>query len=347
MIKVAIVGAGPAGSSCAYKLAQHGVHASIFDHSHPREKPCGGAISNAVEDLFPPLKEHPIEHSERNSMTVIAPSGRRIIVHFRNNKILGFSRARFDQYLLKLAVNEGANLIDEKVIGVERKHGWWKVRTESQSYDAKTLVGADGVNSMVRRNTIGPLSRRDKGICFGYLTKGLENENTIIKFLPAIKGYVWVIPRAENTSIGGGSTDIPRFHERARFYEVKKEVTAFVNKHYPQAEIVSEWTAMIPNIKDSKVFRIPIAGQDWMLIGDAAGHVNPISGSGIVYALLDGEKAADAIAENHPEVFNKLWFEAYGQSLIVDTKLRGWIYQRPLLELYCMYMKAGSIMPFA
>ena len=103
----------------------------------------------------------------------------------------------------------------------------------------------------------------------------------------------------------------------------------------------------MPNIKNTGVFRIPVAGSNWILIGDAAGHVNPISGGGLVYALLDGEMAADTIAENQPEMFNKMWFEAYGQSLVRDTKLRGWIYKRPLLELYCMHIKTGSILPFA
>ena len=342
MINVAIVGAGPAGSNCAYKLAQHGIYPSIFDHSHPREKPCGGLIfSDNAEDLVPSLKKHPIKYSERNSTNIITPSGRTITVHFRKFRMLGFSRSKFDQYLLQLAVNEGANLIDEKVSSVERKHGWWKVNTENQSYAVKTLVGADGVNSLIRRNTIGPLSNQDKGVCFGYFAKGIENENITMKFLPAVKGYLWVIPRGENTSIGAGTTEIRHFHE------VKSEVKAFVNKSYPQAEKISEWTALMPNIKNTGVFRIPVAGSNWILIGDAAGHVNPISGGGLVYALLDGEMAADTIAENQPEMFNKMWFEAYGQSLVRDTKLRGWIYKRPLLELYCMHIKTSSILPFA
>jgi digeranylgeranylglycerophospholipid reductase len=341
MINVAIVGAGPAGSSCAYNLAKHGIYPSLFDHSHPREKSCGGLVSSMVEELFPQLKQHPIEHSERNSMRLIAPSGRTITLDYRNGRMLGFSRLKFDQYLLKLAVNEGANLIEEKVLGLERKQGWWKVHTETKSYAVKMLVGADGANSLVRRNTIGSLSRRNRGICFVNLMKGLEKENMTIKFIPAFKGYVWVIPRAENTSIGGGSTDTRCFNE------VKNEVNAFVSKYYPQAEKISERTAIIPNIKDTKVLRIPIAGSNWILIGDAAGHVNPISGGGIIYALLDGEKAAEAIAQNHPEMFNKLWVEAYGQGLFRDTKLRGWIYKRSLLELYCMYMKVSSILPFA
>jgi flavin-dependent dehydrogenase len=171
------------------------------------------------------------------------------------------------------------------------------------------------------------------------LVKGLENENIMVKFLPTIKGYLWVIPRAENTSIGGGSTDL------TRFFEVKNQVNAFVNEYYPEAEEISERTALTPNVKDTNVLRIPLAGSDWILIGDAAAHVNPITGGGIIYALLDGEKAAEAIAEKHPETFNELWVKAYGQGLFQDVKLRGWIYKRPLLELYCMYMKMNSFLP--
>jgi geranylgeranyl reductase family protein len=339
VIKVAIVGAGPAGSYCAYKLAETGIYPSIFDYSHPREKPCGGLISGIAQDFFPFLKTLPITHSERNSVTLIAPSGKRRIIDLKEGKIIGFSRLKFDQYLLNMAVNEGADLIEEKVIGLERKCGWWKVRTQKQAYAVKTLVGADGVNSMVRRNIIGSLSKRDKGICFGYFVKGLENENITIKFSPTEEGYMWVIPRGEDTSIGIGSTRIHRYHK------LKNELDAFISNFYPQAEKISEWTALIPNVKSVKTLRNPIAGSNWILIGDAAGHVDPITGSGIIYALLDGKLAAEVIAEDPPERFNKMWIEQYGQTLLRATTLRSWVYKRPILEFYCMYLKFQSATP--
>jgi geranylgeranyl reductase family protein len=339
VIKVVIVGAGPAGSYCAYKLAEKGIYPSVFDNSHPREKPCGGLVPAIAQEFFPFLKALPIRHSERSTMTMIAPSGRRLVIGFRKGKVIGFSRLKFDQYLLSKAVNEGADLIEEKVIGVERKYGLWKVRTQQQSYAVKTLVGADGVNSMVRRNIVGSLSKRDKGVCYGYFVKGLENEDITIKFLPDKKGYLWIIPRGDDTSIGIGSSEI------GRYPELKNELDAFISKFYPQAEKISEYTALIPNVKDTKTFHNPIAGSNWILIGDAAGHVDPISGSGIIYALLDGELAAEVIAEGNPEMFNKLWIETYGQSLLRATKLRGWVYKRPLLEVYCMYMKVQSLTP--
>lgn len=341
MINVAIVGAGPAGSYCAYKLAEDGIFPRVFDFSHPREKPCGGLVPANAQDFFPFLKTIPIPHSERSTITMIPPSGRRMVIGFKKGKLRCFSRLKLDRYLLDLAVNEGADLVEEKVIGLERKYGWWKVRTQKQSYTVKTLVGADGVNSIVRRNTVGSSSKRNKGVCFGYFVKGLEKENITIKFLPAKKGYMWIIPRGEDTSIGVGSSEIRHASE------LKNELDTFVNEVCPQAEKISEWTALIPNVKDAKTFRIPVAGSNWMLIGDAAGHVNPITGSGIIYALLGGELAAEAIVDGNPDLFNKLWIEAYGRELQLATKLRGWVYKQPLLEVYCMYLKVQNATAFA
>ena len=339
MIKVAVVGAGPAGSYCAYTLAKQDVYPSIFDFSHPREKPCGGLIPAGAQDFFPFLKGLPIPHSERSAITLIAPSGRILVLGFRKDKIICVSRLNFDWYLLDTAMNAGADLVEEKVVGLERKNGWWKVKTRKQSYAVKTLVGADGVNSIVRRNIIGSLSRRDKGVCFGFFVKGLENEEITLKLLPEKKGYMWIIPRGEDTSIGIGSSEIWRYPE------IKNELTEFTRKFCPQAEKISQWTTLIPNVKDTKTLRTPIAGSNWIVIGDAAGHVDPITGSGIVYALLDGELAAKAIAEGNPERFNNSWIETYGQQLLRATKLRGWVYKRPLLEVYCMYLKAQSLIP--
>ena len=54
---VAIVGGGPAGAYCALTLAKKGIMPTIFDHSHPREKPCGGGISPPVLKKFPFLEQ--------------------------------------------------------------------------------------------------------------------------------------------------------------------------------------------------------------------------------------------------------------------------------------------------
>ena len=81
MIETAIIGAGPAGAYCAYCLAEKGIQPKIFDASHPREKPCGGFISSFAQEKLPFLNQIPIEHTVRNSIRFISPSGKQIISH--------------------------------------------------------------------------------------------------------------------------------------------------------------------------------------------------------------------------------------------------------------------------
>jgi len=333
MLEIAVVGGGPAGSYCAYCLAANSLYPVIFDHTHPREKPCGGLVTPFAQRLFPFLKTLPIKHGEKSKLHLISPSGRQVWLSTRKGKIRTFSRLKLDQFLVNMAVDKGAKLIKEKVIALERKKDFWKLKTAHRSYNAKILIGADGVNSLVRRRTIGPLSKVDKAVCCGYLVKGLEKEDITIRFLAHRKGYMWVIPRDDQTSLGIGTS------EASRSYGLRRELDTFIEQQYPQAKIISKWAALIPNVKNLKTLQIPVAGLSWILIGDAAGHVSPISGEGIMCALLDAELAAQAIVVNKPKKFNELWKEVYGSSLFIDVKLRKRLYTRPGLELYCKFLK--------
>jgi len=336
MLEVAIVGAGPAGSRCAESLAENGIYAVMFDHSHPREKPCGGLVSPLAQRFFPFLKTLPISHGKKNRLHVFYPHGRELSIPTREN-ILCFSRLKLDQCLVNMAVDKGVRLIRERVIDVERKIDFWKIKTALGVYNAKILIGADGVNSLVRRKIMGALNRRDKGVCCGYLVRGLEEEDIIIRFLAHRKGYIWVIPRDDHTSLGIGTSETSRSHG------LRQELDTFMKQQYPYVVKISKWTALIPNIKEFRTFQIPVAGPGWILIGDAAGHVSPVSGEGIAYALLDGELAAEAVAENKPDRFNRLWKEAYGINLLIDIELRKWLYTRSGLRLHSVFLKPHLI----
>jgi geranylgeranyl reductase family protein len=333
MLEIAVVGGGPAGSYCAYYLAGNNHYPVIFDHTHPREKPCGGLVTPFTQRLFPLLTKLPIKHGEKRKIRLISPSGRQVCLSSRKGKFRSFSRLELDQFLVNMAVDKGAKLIEEKVVALERKKDFWKVKTTRRFYHAKVLIGADGVNSLVRRSIIGPLRKVDKGVCCGYLVRGLEKEDITVSFSARRKGYMWVIPRYDQTSLGIGTFEASRSHG------LRRELDIFIEQQYPNVQIVSKWAALTPNVKNLKTLQIPVAGSNWILIGDAAGHVSPITGEGIVYALLDGELAAKAVIENKPEMFNKLWKEAYGTSLFIDVTLRKGLYTRPGLELICEFLK--------
>lgn len=286
-----------------------------------------------TQRLFPFLAKLPIKHGERKKLCLISPSGRHVYISSRKGKFRSFSRSKLDQFLVNVAVDKGAKLIEEKVVALERKKDFWKVKTARRFYRAKILIGADGVNSLVRRSIIGPLRKADKGVCCGYLVRGLEKEDITLSFSARRKGYIWVIPRYDQTSLGIGTFEASRSHG------LRRELDIFIEHQYPNVQIVSKWASLIPSVKNFKTFQIPVAGSNWILIGDAAGHVSPIMGEGIVYALLDGELAAKAIIENEPEMFNRLWKEAYGTSLFLDVTLRKRLYTRPGLELFCEFLR--------
>ena len=338
MIDVAIIGAGPAGSNCAYNLAQKGINASLFDSSHPREKPCGGMLGSSLKEYFSILENCSILHSEISSIQIISPSQVKWAIDISRNKLLGFSRLKFDQYLLDKAISKGINFISEKIVNIEKKPSSWKILTQEHSYMAKFIVGADGVNSLVRKSLVGPLNKNDLGACFGYNFEGIQTKDLIMKFLPNSAGYIWVVPRGDHTNIGGGTADISRFRE------LKRMVSTFAKTWYPRLKQISEWAALIPNIKDPKTFSTT-AGPNWALIGDAAGHVDPITGSGISFAMLDGELVADAIYNGNFSQYYKQWYENYGKDLILKVRMSELIYKRPMLELYCIYLKLLNSLP--
>jgi geranylgeranyl reductase family protein len=339
MLQTAIIGGGPAGAYCACCLTENDIYPVIFDPTHPREKPCGGLVTVLAQKWFPFLNRISIEHSRRNKIYFIFPSGNRVCFRLRD-WILGFSRLELDQYLVNRAVGKGAELIEEKVVALKKKGKLWQLKTAKQTYMAKFLIGADGVNSIVRREIIGPLSVKDKGLCYGYLVKELKDEELTIKFSPYRKGYIWVIPRALNTSIGIITTELSASHG------LKKELDMFIQQNYPHIKKISRWAALIPSVKDPEIFNTPLAGTNWVLIGDAAGHADPVSGEGIPFAILDGELAAQAVAENTPKQFDKMWKETYGMNLFRAIKMRKWIYKKPVLELYCKSLRfLNSVQP--
>lgn len=315
---VVIAGAGPAGAYCALQLSKKGVYASIFDPSHPREKPCAGGISPSVIEKFPVLEKF---------RSMGTPFGKLKIISCTNNEVLsaylenGFriSRRFLDEGILNMAIQNGAKIVKEKVIAIQKKGSLWKIKTNKGLISARNLVGADGVNSIVRRKTIGPISRGNLALTFGYMTTSLEKEKATIKFLSEIPGYIWVFPGNDSSNIGIGS--------ELRYGSIlKKLLDTFISSYCDQIGITSRYAAMVPSAKKPEFFSPPCAGENWILIGDAAGHVDPISGEGIIYALWGGKLAAEAIEKNNLKSYDNKWREEYGTNLIERCKNRDFFY---------------------
>jgi geranylgeranyl reductase family protein len=304
---VVIIGAGPAGAYCALELSKYGIFPTVFDHSHPREKPCGGGISPHVLLKFPFLEKFRSMGFTFSNFRIISCTNNQVMSKALEN---GFSISRryFDEGILNMARERGAKLIKEQVLGIQKKGRFWKIKTDKEFLSTKTLVGADGVNSLVRRKIIGPIANENLALTFGYKATTIAKEKATIKFLSEIPGYIWVFPGKNYSNIGIGS-------ELKYGNALKTILDDFINSHFPQIRISSKYSAMLPSARNPEFFSLPCAGRNWILVGDAAGHVDPISGGGILYALWGGKLAARAIKDKNPKSYDSLWRDEFGKNL--------------------------------
>src|SRR5215213_3337226 len=150
-MQIAIVGAGPAGSIAALRLARAGAAVSLFDPTHPREKPCGGGVTGRALDLIAdvidvstlPFVVATTANVEPPDTT--NPPARVALVDrgaVSASSLLVLSRAVFDRALLDAALNAGARLIAERVIDVTVGGDRQKpvIRTEPGVYAADAVL---------------------------------------------------------------------------------------------------------------------------------------------------------------------------------------------------------------
>src|SRR5262245_6953234 len=119
---VAVVGAGPAGAAAAFALARAGARVTMFDGSHPREKPCGGGVTARALDLVADaidVSRLPATTIDRVRFTS-ARSRTEAVVPLPAPALVVASRATFDRALLDAARGAGATLVESRVIDIDR-----------------------------------------------------------------------------------------------------------------------------------------------------------------------------------------------------------------------------------
>ena len=326
---VAVVGAGPAGSFCAWRLARAGHRVSLYDPSHPREKPCGGGVTPGAFARWPELAELRAAGRPAHGVRLHAPHGGTVAVELAS-PIEIFSRRVLDSLLLERARKAGAELRPERVKRVRAERGAVELELGSgERARHEFVVGADGASSVVRRSLCGakPGGRASYATA-GFHVHGLAERDIVIEFTRDYPGYLWVFPRPDHASVGIAA---PVGAESGA--KLSARVLELLERRYPDSLALPRepYAASIP------VGSGPVAGPGFALVGDAAAANDAITGEGIQHALDSGGLAADALAEAGPErapaLYTERWRAGPGGELAACARLARQLYRPRTVDL--------------
>jgi len=289
-----IVGGGPAGASCAWKLASAGIPCILIDKAvFPRDKVCGGALSARTAEILTSSGILPAE--ELKALTLA--EHRTMSLWNRNELLRTFtspdtpvqiiSRREFDNTLIGKAAMAGAFIITgDAVVSVDSS----SVTTSAgKRFFFSNLVGADGYGSLVRKCISG---KRGKGTGMGLeyfipLTDLNDKPEDIqIHFGYFPYGYIWVIPDREKVNIGAGAVG-----SHASPSDITGALNGFLSARGIPLKKYQLHGAPIP----SRELERNLGKGNIYLTGDAAGLVDHVSGEGIGHAVQSGFMVADCI----------------------------------------------------
>lgn len=294
-VDVIVVGAGPAGSTAAFRLAIEGARVLILDRQRfPRDKPCGGGVTTRGARLLPfaidPVVERVVDrinvtmghHGPRRDITCGAP-----LVYMTQ-------RRRLDEFLVEQAVAAGAEFRDGvRVRGIDVRRDGVGVRTDGGTIEAAVLVGADGANGMTRA-ALGVPEPSYAVALEGNLPRGTHGFDdtayetaALLEFTTVPGGYGWIFPKGDHTNfgVGGWLEEGPRLREH---------LAELCEAHGVRGDALEHLRGHRLPIRRSGA---PVAAPRAVLVGDAAGLVDPFSGDGMYEAFLSSKLAAETIAD--------------------------------------------------
>ncbi len=286
MWDVVIVGAGPSGSTAAYLLSKMGFKILLLDmRSFPRSKPCGGGITlkaaRLLEELGLPLE--PVEAFHRD--VVVAGFGREITVSTSPGEfaIALVRRDLFDHRLLESAIGAGAEFIRAKVSAVKVSDSGVKLIGPGE--EARLVIGADGANSVVALTSGVRSGWRREDVILAFEGNAPLQDRLIFMVDAAPYGYGWIFPRRKDSNAGVGGMS-----EKSR--EIMEAFREFSSRF--NVRMNGSW--IIPAGGHGK----PIAKDRVLLVGDAAGLADPLTGEGLYYAFRSSLEASRALESESP-----------------------------------------------
>jgi geranylgeranyl reductase family protein len=277
-----VIGAGPAGSTAAFRLARAGARVLLTDRARfPRDKPCGGGLTYRALRLLP-FSVAPVVEEEVDVFELGLGYRRRFVRRTAEPLVLMTQRRRLDAFLVEQAQEAGAEFRDGAKIGFS------PLAVDGESIEATTVIGADGVNGATAKelglNDHEHEVALEGNVPYGPVPRSRYARRAVVEFGVVPGGYGWVFPKGDHVNVGVGGW----FHEGPR-------LRAHLGRLCREQRIPED------ALTDVRGYRLPLrrpgspaARGRTALVGDAAGLVDPVSGDGIYEALLSAKLAAVA-----------------------------------------------------
>ena len=288
--RVAVVGAGPAGSTAARLLAVRGAEVRLFEaRPLPRAKLCGGGLTPKAQRLVPDSALRAVERRV-DRIELRGPHLPPIHLADPAASIAMVERSRFDLALVEAAAETGADVRDgDPVRGLLEHEAGVDVRTGRDRWRADAVVIADGEPSGTARKIGlgGPARRQALALEVDLpFADGLQRDTAVLSYRFA-GGYGWYFPKGDHANVGVGS------HRRSEIGRLREDLADFASElglDLAQARVRGHW---IPQ----GLRRGPLASRRAVLAGDAAGTADALFGEGISYAIVSGVAAAQTIGD--------------------------------------------------
>lgn len=358
---VVVIGSGPAGATTARIAAEQNLRVLLVDKKQELGSPiqCSGAVSHHALEATGVFPDPEFIHEPIYGFAIYNQVGEQTTIDYRKlkpaeygpgdeRKPLGYvvDRRRFDRYLMTQAERAGVEVwLKTEGLGYKAKpegdcEVYLRRFNEEITVQAKVLVGADGLQSQVGKwaGMQTHIKLPELASCLQFIvdqveTSGLLEIITGHEWAPG--GYAWVFPKGHGyaeVGLGVARTLTPH---NAQWHVDHFIKNSFFKERFAQSKILEIQGGGVP-------LAAPLKTQyadNLILVGDAARHVNPITGGGIHTALSGGLIAArflhDFIREgaaataDHLEAYQQRWLQALGNKMWKLYKVKTEIFRTP------------------
>lgn len=285
MKTVAVLGAGPAGSHTAERLARAGLKTILLDEKLAWEKPCGGGLTYKAYEKYTYLADPAAPKRAIHDSYISAPKAGRVKLSMER-PLLIYARADLNRLLLNRAQHAGAQLENTRVLGADRTSHGWSIRTPHGAIPADYCILAMGARNSIRH--LGTeYTAADTMVALGYYVPG-HRDAIDLEFLDGVEGYIWVFPRCGHLSVG----ICGKGHSAAA---LRLRLENYMREHDLPLAGSTFYAHMLPALESAAWKKNRVAGDGWLAVGDAGGLVDPITGEGLYYALRSSDLASQVV----------------------------------------------------